>query len=206
MGHACRRLCLDHRLFLTWKQTFFGPSSKKTENRFLNKPREAQRSFHGIYLFFFTFDSQLQRKRRSPVTAHQTKATPAGEWSRWLGGVSDRSRQLLAPQTAGAGHAVLPALPAGCYLVFISVADSGVVACSSLVWMYCSPCPWVYSERKDPIKPHGHKTGIAPVCLASVYVHRGENHLNQSRSRRVHHYLPHPACTFVCDTCGSKFR
>ena len=26
------------------------------------------------------------------------------------------------------------------------------------------------------------------------YVHRGENHLNQNRSRNVRHYLPHPVC------------
>ena len=28
----------------------------------------------------------------------------------------------------------------------------------------------------------------------------------KKRSRKAHHDLPHPACTFVCDTSGSKLR
>ena len=38
------------------------------------------------------------------------------------------------------------------------------------------------------------------------YVHRSENHLNQNRSRKIRHDLPHPAWTFVCDTSGSNLR
>ena len=30
--------------------------------------------------------------------------------------------------------------------------------------------------------------------------------LTQNRSRKARHDLPHPACTFVCDTSGSKLR
>ena len=38
------------------------------------------------------------------------------------------------------------------------------------------------------------------------YVHRGENHPNQNCSRKFRHDLPHPACTFVCDTSNFKLR
>ena len=47
---------------------------------------------------------------------------------------------------------------------------------------------------------------LALLEYFSAHVHRGENHLNQNRSRKVRLDLPHPACTFVCNTSGSKLR
>ena len=49
-----------------------------------------------------------------------------------------------------------------------------------------------------------NKTGIIPVSWP-YYVNSGENHLNQNRSRKVRHDLPHPACTFVCHTTAWSY-
>ena len=48
-----------------------------------------------------------------------------------------------------------------------------------------------------PTQSYYNKTG---QYTWRQYVHRGENHLNQNRSRNVCHDLPHQACTFVCHT------
>ena len=77
---------------------------------------------------------------------------------------------------------------------------------SSVLWPTCCAnvlrrvffscmCWWVWES-----------SAIQTTRLASCqytwpqYVDRGENYLNQNRSRKVSHDLPHPTCTFVCDT------
>ena len=54
-------------------------------------------------------------------------------------------------------------------------------------------------------KNERNKTGIMQVYLVSARAYRWELS-QQSRPRKVRHDLPHLACTFVCDTNGSKLR
>ena len=94
---------------------------------------------------------QLQRKRTPPVQAGQAQAPPARQWSRWLGGVCAHGRRLVAPQTAGPGPAVLPALPAGRAVRRCRLPLGAAVCCQSFGHVYCSSYFRICTERKGSV-------------------------------------------------------